>query len=116
MEVLRAAVQPNPLEKAIEVLASTGSVDVAVKKQTAPQAKEPLKEESVKHAVEQANDLAALFDRSLKFEYRKEADIYQVSVIDTAKDEVVRKIPPDEVVRFMENIKELFGAMLDVHA
>jgi uncharacterized FlaG/YvyC family protein len=56
------------------------------------------------------------FDRSLKYEYKKEADIYQVSVIDTSKDEVVRKIPPDEVVRFMENIKELFGALLDVNA
>jgi uncharacterized FlaG/YvyC family protein len=29
---------------------------------------------------------------------------------------VVRKIPPDEVVRFMENIRELFGALLDVNA
>ncbi len=116
MEVLRATVQPNPLDKALEVLSSTGAVDVSVRKQTASQAKEPLKEENVKHAVEQANDLAVMFDRNLKFEYRKEADIYQVSVIDTAKDEVVRKIPPDEVVRFMENIKELFGAMLDVHA
>lgn len=117
MEVLRAAVQPNPLEKAMEALSSTGVVDVSERKQTtAPRAKESLKEENVKQAVEQANDLAAMFDRSLKFEYRKEADIYQVSVIDTAKDEVVRKIPPDEVVRFMENIKELFGAMLDLHA
>jgi flagellar protein FlaG len=116
MEVLRAAVQPNPLEKAMEALSSTGVVDVSERKQTAPRVKESLKEENVKQAVDQANDLAAMFDRSLKFEYRKEADIYQVSVIDTAKDEVVRKIPPDEVVRFMENIKELFGAMLDVHA
>ncbi|MEA4881113.1 MAG: flagellar protein FlaG [Synergistaceae bacterium] len=42
--------------------------------------------------------------------------MYQVSVIDTSKDEVVRKIPSDEIVRFLENIKELFGALLDVHA
>ncbi|NLD96573.1 MAG: flagellar protein FlaG, partial [Synergistaceae bacterium] len=42
--------------------------------------------------------------------------IYQVSVIDTAKDEVIRKIPADEVVRFIERIKDMFGAMLDIQA
>ncbi len=73
-------------------------------------------EDSLKGAVDQANEIAKMFDRGLKFEYRKEADLYQVSVIDRSKDEVVRKIPPDEVVRFIERIKEMFGAMLDVQA
>ena len=73
-------------------------------------------ERELQSAVEQANAVSVMFDRSLKFEYRREADIYQVSVIDTAKDEVVRKIPPDEIVRFIESIKEMFGALLDVQA
>jgi len=78
--------------------------------------KKRVAENSLKDAVEQANTLSVMFDRSLKFEYRKEADMYQVSVIDTVKDEVVRKIPPDEVVRFIESIKDMFGALLDVQA
>ena len=73
-------------------------------------------ETNLKNAVTQANEISVMFDRGLKFEYKKEADIYQVSVIDTSKDEVVRKIPPDEVVRFIERIKDMFGAMLDVQA
>ena len=73
-------------------------------------------EKDLQSAVEQANTVSVMFDRSLKFEYRREADIYQVSVIDTAKDEVVRKIPPDQIVRFIESIKEMFGALLDVQA
>ena len=78
--------------------------------------KGPFSEDSLRGAVDQANEIAKMFDRGLKFEYRKEADLYQVSVIDTSRDEVVRKIPPDEVVRFIERIKEMFGAMLDVQA
>jgi uncharacterized FlaG/YvyC family protein len=78
--------------------------------------KKSVSEDRLKDAVNQANSLSKMFDRSLKFEYRQEADIYQVSVIDTSKDEVVRKIPPDEVVRFIESIKDLFGAMLDLQA
>ncbi len=71
-------------------------------------------EEDLRKAVEKANKLSGLFERSLKFEYRKEADIYQVSVLDTTKDEVVRKIPPDEVVRFIETVNEMFGSLLDM--
>ncbi|MDI9370895.1 MAG: flagellar protein FlaG [Synergistaceae bacterium] len=84
------------------------------------QAREPVEkrvtEERLRDAVDYANSLSAVFDRSLKFEYRQEADVYQVSVIDTSRDEVVRKIPPDEVVRFIERIKDLFGAMIDIQA
>lgn len=81
-----------------------------------PPEQKPVSEDQLRNAVDHANRVARAFDRSLKFEYRKEADIYQVSVIDTTKDEVVRKIPPDEVVRFMERIGEIFGALIDVSA
>ena len=119
MVVLSGALQKNSLEKVLDGLSPVGTSENLVRKGHEffhVQKNEPVKEDSVKDSVEQANKLAVLFDRSLKFEYRKEADIYQVSVIDTSKDEVVRKIPPDEVVRFIENIKELFGALFDVQA
>ena len=113
MDILRSTVSQGSPEKAPAV----GKVsEVPVPKKTAEPPVKPVSEEQVQDAVDQANKLAVAFDRSLKYEYKKEADIYQVSVIDTSRDEVVRKIPPDEVVRFMENIKELFGALLDVNA
>lgn len=111
MEVQSVPVQQNPLERVMDNLSPGRPAELTARKGGA---KEKFDEQSVKDSVDRANTLATMFDRSLKFEYRKEADIYQVSVIDTAKDEVVRKIPPDEVVRFIENIKDLFGALLDV--
>ena len=117
MEILRSAVSQVSPDKPSSGIAAVGKVsEVPVPKKTAEPPVKPVSEEQVQDAVDQANKLAVAFDRSLKYEYRKEADIYQVSVIDTSKDEVVRKIPPDEVVRFMENIRELFGALLDVNA
>ncbi|GAB1427093.1 hypothetical protein MASR2M17_05190 [Aminivibrio sp.] len=92
------------------------TAEINTKKQPVEDTRHFVREDQVKEAVLQANKLAVVFDRSLKYEYRREADVYQVSVIDTSKDEVVRKIPSDEVVRFLENIRELFGALLDVHA
>ena len=115
MEVLHSSVLEKTAKQASEAVmpvASTGKASAHVQEPV----KKHVTEDRLKDAVEQANSLSVMFDRSLKFEYRQEADIYQVSVIDTSKDEVVRKIPPDEVVRFIESIKDLFGAMLDVQA
>ena len=116
MEVLRSAVSQVSPDRGAAGVAAGKLPEPPELKKSAEQAVKPVPEEKVKDAVDQANKLAVGFDRSLKYEYKKEADIYQVSVIDTSRDEVVRKIPPDEVVRFMENIKELFGALLDVNA
>ena len=115
MEVLRSSAlegTTNHVSEAVTPVTSAGKTAGYVHELV----KKHVTENCLKDAVEQANSLSVLFDRSLKFEYRQEADIYQVSVIDTSKDEVVRKIPPDEVVRFIESIKDLFGAMLDVQA
>jgi flagellar protein FlaG len=90
--------------------------DVSSKKMAS--AKVAPKEEEVRRAVDEANDMAEIFDRNLNFRYKKEADLIQVEVIENqgGKEEVVRKIPPDEVVRFIENVREMFGALIDVKA
>ena len=114
MEVMRSGAINTTTDRAME-----GAVAVLPGAKPAPQGEfnsKKVSEEELKDAVHQANVLSEAFDRSLKFEYHREADIFQVSVIDTSKDEVVRKIPPDEIVRFVEHIKGLFGAMLDVTA
>ncbi len=115
MEVLKSTVAHGASGGA-PAISRDKTAEVAVLKSEAAPEQRPVSEDQVRNAVDHANKMATAFDRSLKFEYRKEADIYQVSVIDTAKDEVVRKIPPDEVVRFMERIGELFGALIDVSA
>ena len=114
MDVQRSSSLQIQSEELTGVTPPPKATEIKVKKQPAEETRHFVKEDQVKEAVLQANKLAVIFDRSLKYEYRREADVYQVSVIDTSKDEVVRKIPSDEIVRFIENIRELFGALLDV--
>lgn len=116
MDVQRSSSLQIKPEELTGVTPTPKTAEIKVKKQPAEETMHFVREDQVKEAVLQANKLAVVFDRSLKYEYRREADVYQVSVIDTSKDEVVRKIPSDEIVRFIANIKELFGALLDVHA
>jgi len=116
MEVVRSLLSKGVLDKAQADVTVSGHSGLPLQSKRFEKKNEGFTEKELQSAVEQANTVSVMFDRSLKFEYRREADIYQVSVIDTAKDEVVRKIPPDEIVRFIETIKEMFGALLDVQA
>lgn len=72
--------------------------------------------EQVQKAARQAQEMAQAFDRSLRFEVKEEAGLVQVSVLDTVSDKVVRKIPPDNIVHFVEHIREMFGALMDTEA
>lgn len=80
------------------------------------EAEPALVKEGLASAVRKAEEMARIFDRSLRFEYVEEAGMYQVHVIDTVRDEVIRKIPPDELIRFIAYINEMLGALLDVEA
>jgi len=70
--------------------------------------------EDIRSAIRKAEQMAVIFDRSLKFKYIEEANIYQVHVIDHANnDKVIRKIPPDELVHFIAAVNEMLGALFD---
>ena len=68
--------------------------------------------ERLETANKAAEDLTRLSNRKLKFEYQKETDVFQVSVMDD-ENKVIRKIPADSVLRMIEHIREVLGLVLD---
>ncbi|MDR2137797.1 MAG: flagellar protein FlaG [Synergistaceae bacterium] len=56
----------------------------------------------------------AAFDRELKFEVREEAGVVQLQVIDARDGRVVRKVPADEVLKFIETMKKKIYDRVDV--
>jgi uncharacterized FlaG/YvyC family protein len=63
-----------------------------------------------------SDTLAKMANRSsLKIEYREEADIFQVTVVEEDGD-IVRKIPADGVLRVIENIERMLGNSIDTKA
>ena len=99
----------------IRTAVSTGNKDATASpttKDTAPFDKDRLKE-----ALKAADRLSEYSNRRLKFEYQEEADVFQVSVIDGEDgNEVIRKIPPDGILRMIENLKKFAGVSLDTKA
>jgi uncharacterized FlaG/YvyC family protein len=62
-----------------------------------------------------ADKLSRLSNRGLRFEYREEADVYQIMVVNE-EEEVVRKIPADSILRVIENIERMRGISIDTRA
>jgi len=62
-------------------------------------------------------ELVSIGDRGLKFEMVEEAGVYQLQVIDMSDGRVVRKVPPDEVLKMVAHLKEqLLDDFVDVYA
>ena len=62
-----------------------------------------------------AEKLSRMSNSRLKFEYREEADVFQITVVDE-NDEVIRKIPADGILRVIENIDRMLGLSIDTKA
>lgn len=73
----------------------------------------PIGMESALKGLEQAG---AIFNRRLSFSLNTKLDSVVVKVIDTDTDKVVREIPPVEVQRCYERLREVIGRLLDEKA
>ncbi|MCL2010230.1 MAG: flagellar protein FlaG [Synergistaceae bacterium] len=70
----------------------------------------------LRDVLKRTGELLSIGDRGLKFEMIEDADIYQLQVIDMTDGRVVRKIPPDEVVKVIAHLKEQLSERVDVFA
>jgi uncharacterized FlaG/YvyC family protein len=63
--------------------------------------------ETQKQARPQTAEPLFVFDRELKYEVLEDVGLVQVQVIDVNDGRVVRKIPTDEVIKFIRVIKTM---------
>jgi uncharacterized FlaG/YvyC family protein len=87
-------------------------VQVAVADQNASEQDRETQREVLKRTAE----LASMLDRDLKFEVHEDSGIVQIQVIDTTDGRVVRKIPADEVLKLVSQIRERMSERVDVRA
>jgi len=70
----------------------------------------------LKDAVEQLQAKADLAGRSLQFRIDKTNNTSQILVVDKDSGDVIRKIPPDEILKLAERIKETLSLLFDASA
>ncbi len=70
-------------------------------------------QEDLQAAVDQLNQTANAFNRSVRFDLSDESGRVQVSVVDTDNDEVIREIPPEVTLNVAKRIRDFLGVFLD---
>ena len=70
----------------------------------------------LRDVINRTADLLTTYDRALRFEMVEDADMYQLQVIDMTDGRVVRKVPPDEVLKMIAHLKEQICDNIDVLA
>ncbi|WP_422446914.1 flagellar protein FlaG [Thermoanaerobacterium sp. DL9XJH110] len=64
-------------------------------------------------AVRKINDTIRIFDRRYHFKIDEDSDKIIVQIINNQTGEIIREVPPEEVLKLAARIKELLGLFVD---
>lgn len=78
--------------------------------------KDELNKTDVANAVETINNAIEHVKRALRFSIHEETERIVVRVVDLATDEVIKEIPPEEVLDTVARIREMIGLLIDERA
>ncbi|MBF8437859.1 flagellar protein FlaG [Halanaerobiaceae bacterium Z-7014] len=70
--------------------------------------------EEIEHELKRLNETMRTFDRGLNFELHEDTGRHIVQVMDIIEDEIIREIPPEEVLDISAKINEMIGLVIDV--
>lgn len=72
--------------------------------------------DDVEKAVETINDAVEHVNRALRFSIHEDTQRVMVRVVNVFTDEVIKEIPPEEVLDTVARIREMIGLLIDERA
>lgn len=116
---LAALPKPNP-SAAVANVPDLRSVearkDVAAAGGSLPQPEESTEAEKVEEAVNQVNEYVQNLSRDLQFTVDQDSGRTIIKVLDSETHEVIRQIPPEELLQIANQLTEGGGLLLKVQA
>ena len=79
-------------------------------------ATEPIDPQKIAESVEKANKLVLIFDKSTRFVYNQKLGVNFIDIVDNNTHEVIKKIPTEEMRRFLEAVEGAVGMIVDEKA
>lgn len=70
-------------------------------------------EETVGLMTETLNELMSKIDCNLEFQYHKEVNLMSIKMVDKRTNEVIKEVPPEEMIENMVRAKDWLGAFID---
>ena len=65
--------------------------------------------------LDRLNDFVRAFDKRFDFQVHEQADEYFVQVWDIVEDELIREIPPEDMLDLAARLDEMIGIIFDEH-
>ncbi len=81
--------------------------------QTSEDKKSLMNQEDINNALNKLNDTLETYNQHLRFKYFEDAERMMVQVVDMPTQEVIKEIPPEEILEMVSRIKEMVGVILD---
>ena len=63
------------------------------------QLKQPMEEKDLQNITQELNKLMSKINANLEFNYHKEAGMFSVALVDKDTNEVIKELPPEEMVK-----------------
>lgn len=73
-------------------------------------------EKSVSLMTSELNDLMSKMNCNIEFQYHKEVNMMSVKMIDKQTQEVLKEVPPEDMIQHMIKARDWLGAFLDKNA
>ncbi len=86
----------------------------AIRGKIAPREDNQSYSERLEVAVKQANEAVEAVNVSLRFSVHESSERVMVRVVDAINNEVIKEIPPENVLNLVGQIQEMIGIMLDI--
>jgi flagellar protein FlaG len=67
----------------------------------------------VQEAIQRVSNTAKMFNRKIHLEIDRELNMVIVKVIDKETDEVIRQIPPEELVKLSKHANDIKGLLIN---
>ena len=75
-----------------------------------------LSEDEMNEMMQELNELMDRINCNLQFKYHKEVNLFSVKMIDKSTNEVIKEMPPEEMIDSMIKAKDWLGAFIDKNA
>lgn len=78
-----------------------------------PRVSRALSHDELENIVREINQFIQIFNTKIAFEFDKEVEKIILKIIDSQTNEVIRQIPPEELLRVSKRISELLGLIIN---
>ncbi|MGP4105573.1 flagellar protein FlaG [Virgibacillus sp. L01] len=113
MKLENALTGTHPLQNEEFNRQMAAAKDKVAEKKTALHDKEVINTDKVRTVVEKLNEFTETLRTDLKFEYHEKLNEYYVTVVNPLTDEVIKEIPPKNMLDMYAAMAEFMGILVD---